>query len=139
MKLALLFLSAVLAVACVSDPSEKLGVAPSGPGQTTMARSQSVAIASDQSVVATKDTPTVISAVTKSDTTDTSTICARGVYVGHDAGASNIALVGTGTTYVDAAQAVTLGDVPNGTFIPGSFQRVMSTNTTSDEIRCLGN
>ncbi len=139
MKLALLFLSAVLAVACVSDPSEKLGVRPSGPGQTVKASSQSVAIASDQldkGFIAT--VPNVVTAVTKSDSTDTSTYCNRGVYISNDAGLStNLSVVASSVTYTDAAQAVTF-QVNSNAFIPGSFQRIMSTGTTAQGIVCLG-
>ncbi len=136
-KLVLLIVSALLALAC-SNP-DKFGVAPSGPGQTTKARSHSVAIASDQldkGVLVT--VPNVVTAVTKSDSTDTTTYCNRGVMVSSDAGGvMNLAVVASSVTYTDAAQAVTV-QLANGAFMPGSFQRIMSTGTTAQAIVCLG-
>lgn len=138
-KLALLVVSAVLALAC-SNP-DKLGVAPSGPGQTTMARSQSVAIASNQSAVSTDPLApkggTIVTAVTKSDSTDTSLYCNVGVMHSTDAGvAANIAVVST--TQNQDGGTVTLGNLPAGVLFPGSFSRIMSTGTTAAGIVCVG-
>jgi hypothetical protein len=76
--------------------------------------------------------------VTKSDTTDTSAYCNRGIYVSHDAGApANVAVVPSSVTYIDAAQAVSM-QVMAGAFLPGSFQRIMSTGTGAQTITCFG-
>jgi len=146
-KLALLVLGAVLAVACIS-PSDKLGTTrPSGPGQNTMSASNSVAIASDQNAV---QGPAKTTNVTKSDSTDTSGYCQNGFWVGAQDGgaANNVAVFGTADTVtsgmfdggnlVDAASARVIAKVPQGSFVAGSFQRILSTGTTADNIICLG-
>lgn len=67
--------------------------------------------------------PTNLATITKSDTTDTSALCTLGVWVG---GAGDLAVMGLYDTV-----AVTLSAVPAGTYVPGQFKRIMSTNTTA--------
>lgn len=70
--------------------------------------------------------PTRMATVTKSDSTDITSTATKGLYVG---GAGDLAVMGVG----DSA-AVTLVGVPAGTFVPGAYKRVMSTNTTATNI-----
>ncbi len=70
--------------------------------------------------------PTLVTAVTKSDSTDTTATASKGIWVGT---AGDLAVKPTGSN-----TAVTLTNVPSGTFIPGSYQRIMSTNTTASNI-----
>lgn len=148
--------------ASVAEPQKKLGAAnlPAFAGQTDMAHSMPVVIASDQtlSVSATLDTsalatsakqdtqttalnahttalnmltqPRTTTTITKSDATDTTGLCNKGVWVGT---AGDIAVKGLGD-----ASASTLKNVPSGSFIPGNFLRIMSTNTTATDIVCFG-
>ena len=129
---------------------------PSGNGQTTKAKSVSVAIASDQTVpvsgtiTATVDTstlataakqdttntaldllkqPTRTAAVTKSDSTDVTSTCTKGLWVGTG---GDVAIKGAGDS-----SAVTLSNVPSGMFVAGALSRVMSTNTTASNIVCF--
>ncbi len=74
--------------------------------------------------------PTKFAAVTKSDSTDLTTIATKGLYVGTT---GDVAVMGVG----DAA-AVTFKNVPAGSFIPGSFSRVMSTGTGASNIVAIG-
>ena len=61
--------------------------------------------------------------VTPSDSTNLTNIATVGLYIG---GSGDVAVVGVG-----GGPAVTLKSVPVGTFIDGSFSRVMATNTTA--------
>jgi hypothetical protein len=70
--------------------------------------------------------PTLTTAVTPSDSTNTTTTASKGFWVGTG---GNVAVKGTG----DSA-ATTLTNVPSGTYIPGAYQRIMSTNTTASNI-----
>ncbi len=74
--------------------------------------------------------PTKTVAITKSDSTNLTGTVTKGIFVG-TGGDVAIKLIG------DSA-AVTLVNVPDGTFIPGSFARVMSTNTTASGIVGFG-
>jgi hypothetical protein len=62
-------------------------------------------------------------AVTPNDGTDVTLTATKGLWVG---GAGNVAVKGAGDSV-----AVTLAAVPAGTYLPGSFSRVMATNTTA--------
>lgn len=73
--------------------------------------------------------PTRTAAVTISDSTDVTSTCTKGVWVGTG---GNLAVKGAG----DSA-AVTHKNVPSGTYVPGALSRVMSTNTTAADINCL--
>lgn len=70
--------------------------------------------------------PTKLTAVTKSDSTDTTATATKGIWVG---GAGDLAVKGAGDSV-----AVTLVAVPAGTYIPGAYQRIMATNTTATNI-----
>lgn len=74
--------------------------------------------------------PTKSVAITKSDSTDLSATVTKGIWVG---GGGDVAIKLVGDT-----AAVTLVAVPSGTFIPGRFARVMSTNTTATSIVGFG-
>jgi hypothetical protein len=78
--------------------------------------------------------PTTTTAVTKSDSTDTTAYCTKGFWVGT---AGDVAVLGTSDT-PDAGSATTLKNIPSGSFVPGSFFRIMSTNTTASNIVCFG-
>ncbi len=133
------FLVLVLASACTQEP-EKLGVRASGPGQTVKASSLSVAVASDQVLSEQPKGATTITAITKSDSTDTSAFCTRGFYYASDAGATATVSVIATSGVLDASAAVAL-QVASGSFVPVGVQRVMSAVTTAanGSITCLGN
>jgi hypothetical protein len=73
--------------------------------------------------------PTRMIAVTPNDSTDVTTTATKGLWIGTG---GNVALKGVGDT--GAGTAVTLTNVPSGTYIPGAYCRVMSTNTTASAI-----
>lgn len=70
--------------------------------------------------------PTHVTAVTKSDSTDITATASKGLWIGTG---GDVAVKAVGDTV-----AVTLANVPSGTYIPGAYQRVMSTNTTASNI-----
>ena len=125
-------------------------VLPSGNGRTDMAHSLSVALASDQpnltidtTGLATSANQTAINtmlglltmpkqttAVTISDATDTTAYCGKGIWVGVG---GDVAV-----RMLSDSSATTLKNVPSGTFVPGQFLRIMSTNTTATNIICFG-
>lgn len=72
--------------------------------------------------------PTRAVAVTASDATDTTATATKGCWVG-TGGDLAVKFVGD-----SAGSAVTLKNVPSGTYVPGAFCRVMSTNTTASNI-----
>lgn len=74
--------------------------------------------------------PTKSIAITKSDLTDLTGTVTKGIWIG---GAGDVAIKLEG----DAA-ATTIVAVPAGTFIPGRFARVMSTNTNATIIVGFG-
>lgn len=74
--------------------------------------------------------PTTSASVTPSDSTDLTGTATKGIWVGV---AGNVAV-----KMKSDSSAVTLQNVPSGTYIPGSFSRVMSTNTTASGIVAFG-
>lgn len=74
--------------------------------------------------------PKSTTAVTISDSTDTTTYCGKGVWVGV---AGDLAV-----KMLSDSSATTLKNVPSGSFVPGQFLRIMSTNTTATNIICFG-
>jgi len=120
----------ILGVAGIAD-----AVTPSGPGQTTAAHSVSVVMASDATMPSTTvagidllKQPTRSVAVTKSDATDLTATCTKGLWVG-TTGDLSVKLAGDST-------ATTWKNVPNGTYIPGAYSRVMAATAAAD-IVCL--
>ena len=73
--------------------------------------------------------PTRMVAVTPNDSTDVTSTATKGLWIGVG---GNVAVKGVGDG--GAGTAVTLLNVPSGTYIPGAFCRVMSTNTTATNI-----
>lgn len=73
--------------------------------------------------------PTKAVAVTKSDATDVSATATKGLWVG-TGGDVAVKMVDDGA----GGTAVTLKNVPSGTYLPGAFCRVMSANTTASDI-----
>lgn len=67
--------------------------------------------------------PTRIAAVTKSDSTDITATATKGLWIG---GGGDVAVKGAGDSV-----AVTISAVPAGTYLPGAYKAVMSTNTTA--------
>ncbi len=67
--------------------------------------------------------PARVAAVTKSDSTDITATATKGLWIG---GGGDVAVKGAG----DSA-AVTISAVPAGTYLPGAYKAVMSTNTTA--------
>lgn len=78
--------------------------------------------------------PRTTTAVTKSDSTDTSSYCTKGLWVGT---AGDVEVIYCSDSY-DASTAPVLKNIPSGTFVPGCFQRVMSTGTTATNVVCFG-
>ncbi len=74
--------------------------------------------------------PKSTTAVTTSDSTDTTTYCGKGIWVGV---AGDVAV-----KMLSDSAATTLKNVPSGSFVPGQFLRIMSTNTTATNILCFG-
>ncbi len=103
-------------------------------GTAVMTGSTPVTIATNDTVTNKLTQPGTTTAITKSDSTDTSAYCTKGVWVGT---AGDLAVLGV-LDAVDAAAANTLKNVPSGSFIPGSFARIMSTNTGASNIVCFG-
>jgi hypothetical protein len=107
-----------------------------GPGLATSAKQDTgntslATVATNTGTTATSTTdPTTSVAITKSDSTDLSATVTKGIWVGTG---GDVAIKLTG----DSAP-VTLSNVPSGTFIPGKFARVMSTNTTASNIIGFG-
>lgn len=73
--------------------------------------------------------PTRAVAVTTSDATDTTATATKGLWVGVG-GDVAVKMVGDGS----GGTAVTLKNVPSGTYVPGAFIRIMATNTTATNI-----
>ena len=130
-----MFLAVVVLVSAAGVAS---AVLPSGNGQTTMNKSVSVAVASDQTVpvsgtvtvdIALLKQPTRTAAVTPSDATDVTATCTKGIWVGTG---GNVAVKGAGDS-----SANTLPSVPSGTYVPGAYSRIMSTNSTASGIVCF--
>ncbi len=103
-------------------------------GTAVMTGSTPVTIATDDTLTKKLTQPGTTTAVTKSDSTDTTTYCTKGVWVGT---AGDVAVLGVNDP-VDASSANTLKNVPSGSFIPGSFARIMSTNTGASNMVCFG-
>ena len=74
--------------------------------------------------------PKQTTSVTPSDATDTTTFCGKGIWVGVS---GDVAV-----KMLSDSAAVTLKNVPGGSFVPGQFLRIMSTNTTATNIVCFG-
>ncbi len=74
--------------------------------------------------------PKQTTAVTISDSTDTTTYCGKGIWVGV---AGDVAV-----KMLSDSAATTLKNIPSGSFVPGQFLRIMSTNTTATNIICFG-
>ncbi len=74
--------------------------------------------------------PKSTTAVTISDSTDTTAYCGKGFWVGV---AGDVAV-----KMLSDSAATTLKNVPSGAFVPGQFLRIMSTNTTATNIICFG-
>ncbi len=103
-------------------------------GTAVMTGSTPVTIATDDTMTKKLTQPGTFITVTKSDSTDTSSYCTKGFWVGT---ACDVAVLGVNDP-ADAAAASTLKNVPSGAFVPGSFQRIMSTNTGTCNIVCFG-
>ncbi len=103
-------------------------------GTATMSGATPVTIATDDTLTKKLTQPGTTTPITKSDTTDTTAFCTKGVWVGT---AGDLAVLGVNDA-VDANAANTLKNVPSGTFVPGSFARIMSTNTGSSNMVCFG-
>jgi len=106
-------------------------------GTAAMAASMPVTLATNDTVAAALQValnlltqPKSTTAVTKSDSTDTTSYCGKGIWVGTG---GDVAV-----KMLSDSAATTLAAVPSGTFIPGQFLRIMSTNTTASGIICFG-
>ena len=106
-------------------------------GTAAMAASMPVTIATNDTVAAALQValnlltqPKSTTAVTISDSTDTTSYCGKGIWVGT---AGDVAV-----KFLSDSAATTLKNVPSGTFVPGQFLRVMSTNTSASNIVCFG-
>lgn len=138
----LFYLVAILTVIVIGGAKTASAVRLSGPGQTTMARSLSVALASDQSDVVHEVQPSKMHAITPSDSTDTSAYCNDYVYVG-GTGDAGLSLLGVDDTYSVNDAGVTDGGlaltgVTAGTKIQGKFARIKAAGTSVTGIVCFG-
>lgn len=91
-------------------------------GTAIMTGSTPVTIATDDTAINLLKQPTRTAAVTISDSTDLTSTCTKGLFVGVG---GNIAIKASADS-----SAVTLKNVPSGVYLPGALARVMSTNTT---------